>query len=238
MNCSATTTTIFKAIATAQGEFRTVEKSASNPHFKSKFAPLDNIIEMLRPVLPKHGLSFLQFTDTDETGIVVETVIAHESGEWVSGRLRMPAVKQDPQGYGSALTYGRRYGLAAALGIVSDEDVDGNGDDGKGAQPRQQSQLTAQPQSQSSQQLTASQESFAKLQQLIDQAAGHYKDQESMKWWYNNDNDVKIITLKQSLNADDLSAINRHFEQTLSILPSKKNGQPQQQNVDMFGARR
>lgn len=127
MNCSTTTTTIFKSIATAQGEFKTVEKSASNPHFKSKFAPLDNIIEMLRPVLPKHGLSFLQFTDTDETGIIVETVIAHESGEWVSGRLRMPAVKQDPQGYGSALTYGRRYGLAAAFGIVSDEDVDGNG---------------------------------------------------------------------------------------------------------------
>lgn len=139
MNKSETTVTIFKAISAAQGDFKTVEKTSLNPHFKSKFAPLDSIIEMLRPILPKHGLSFIQFTDTDDTGIIVETVIAHESGEWVSGRLKMPATKQDPQGYGSALTYGRRYGLAAALGIVSDEDVDGNGngESEKKQQPQQ-----------------------------------------------------------------------------------------------------
>ena len=137
MNKSETTVTIFKAISAAQGDFKTVEKTSLNTHFKSKFAPLDSIIEMLRPILPKHGLSFIQFTDTDDTGIIVETVIAHESGEWVSGRLKMPATKQDPQGYGSALTYGRRYGLAAALGIVSDEDVDGNGN-GEGEKKQQQ----------------------------------------------------------------------------------------------------
>lgn len=119
---------LFKAISAAQGEFTTVEKNGKNPHFNSKFAPLDSIIEMIRPVLPRHGLSVVQFTDIADSGngIVVETIITHESGQYISGRLFMPAVKNDPQGYGSALTYGRRYALAAALGIVSDEDVDGN----------------------------------------------------------------------------------------------------------------
>lgn len=127
MNASEEKKDLFMAISKAQGEFTTVCKNAVNPHFKSKFAPLDTIIEMIRPILAKYELSVMQFTDIAESGIIVETVIAHSSGQHISGLLAMPAVKQDPQGYGSALTYGRRYGLAAALGIVSDEDTDGNG---------------------------------------------------------------------------------------------------------------
>lgn len=128
MNVTEERSALFKAIAAAQGEFTTVEKNAKNPHFNSKFAPLDSIIEMIRPILPKHGLSVVQFTDLPESGggVIIETVITHESGQFISGRLYMPTVKQDPQGYGSAITYGRRYALGAALGIVSDEDVDGN----------------------------------------------------------------------------------------------------------------
>lgn len=119
---------LFKAMAAAQGEFTTVEKGKDNPFFKSKYAPLDAIIEMIRPILPKHGLSVIQFTDVPESGngVIVETIITHSSGQFISGKLLMPLAKVDPQGAGSALTYGRRYGLAAALGIVSDEDVDGN----------------------------------------------------------------------------------------------------------------
>jgi len=129
---------LFKAIAAAQGEFSTVEKNAKNPHFNSKFAPLDSIIEMIRPILPKHGLSVIQFTDIPESGngVIIETVIVHESGQYISGRLQMPTVKQDPQGYGSSITYGRRYALGAALGIVSDEDVDGNQTDSPEKKPR------------------------------------------------------------------------------------------------------
>lgn len=129
MNISEGKGDLFAAISNAQAEFSTVAKNATNPHFKSKFAPLDTIIEMIRPILPKHGLAVMQFTDIAEAGIVVETVITHSSGQYISGALAMPVVKQDPQGYGSALTYGRRYALAAALGIVSDEDVEGNATD-------------------------------------------------------------------------------------------------------------
>jgi hypothetical protein len=140
MNVTENRDLLFKAIAAAQGEFTTVDKSASNPHFKSKFAPLDSIIEMIRPILPKHGLSVVQFTDIPEggNGVIIETVITHDSGQYISGRLLMPTVKQDPQGYGSSITYGRRYALGAALGIVSDEDVDGNQSEGAERQTRAQ----------------------------------------------------------------------------------------------------
>jgi hypothetical protein len=141
---------LFEAISAAQGEFTTVEKNAANPHFKSKFAPLDSIIEMIRPILPKHGLSVTQHCDIPESGagIIVETVIAHKSGQYISSRLFMPVAKQDPQGYGSSLTYGKRYALSAVLGIVSDEDVDGNQGDGKGAGKQQQGNKPAQQQKQ------------------------------------------------------------------------------------------
>lgn len=168
---------LFKALAAAQGEFTTVEKNSVNPHFKSKFAPLDSIIEMIRPILPKHGLSVMQHCDIPESGkgIIIETVIAHESGQYVSSRLFMPVSKEDPQGYGSSVTYGRRYSLGAALGIVSDEDVDGNQSE-QGAQqrqqrqPRQQQQTPPQQQQQNQQQITkepATQEQIAKIHDLM-----------------------------------------------------------------------
>jgi len=143
---------LFKAISAAQGEFTTVEKGKDNPFFKSKYAPLDSIIEMIRPVLAKHELAVVQFTDipAEDNGIIVETVITHSSGQYISGRLLMPVAKEDPQGAGSSLTYGRRYALAAALGIVSDEDVDGNQPEG-GKQQRQQAPKSGQ-QGQESQQ--------------------------------------------------------------------------------------
>lgn len=133
MNASNETDKLFAALSAAQGEFTTVEKGRDNPFFKSKYAPLDSIIEMVRPVLPKHGLAFVQFNDIPENGqgVIIETIITHSSGQFIGGKLLMPLAKVDPQGAGSAITYGRRYALAAALGIVSDEDVDGNGHDAK-----------------------------------------------------------------------------------------------------------
>lgn len=133
MNITENHAELFKAMAAAQGEFTTVAKDKDNPFYKSKYAPLDSIIEMVRPVLAKHGLSVMQFTDLPDTGegVLIETIITHLSGEYISGKLYMPAAKLDPQGFGSAITYGRRYALAAALGIVSDEDNDGQGIKGK-----------------------------------------------------------------------------------------------------------
>lgn len=124
---------LFKALSIAQGRFTTVAKDKDNPFFKSLYAPLDSIIEMIRPILAENGLTAMQFTDLPDTGegVLIETIITHESGQYISGKLYMPAAKLDPQGFGSAITYGRRYALAAALGIVSDEDTDANDIKGK-----------------------------------------------------------------------------------------------------------
>jgi hypothetical protein len=100
----------------------TVSKDAVNPHFKSKFASLDNTIAKVKIPLSECGLSFAQFPDGDG----LTTILMHTSGEWLKATANLKLAKQDPQGQGSAYTYGRRYALAAALGLAADEDDDGN----------------------------------------------------------------------------------------------------------------
>jgi hypothetical protein len=117
---------IYGAFVKAQKEFAPALKSSSNPHFKSKYADLAACVEAVIDALNNHGIAMIQRTHDDESGVTVETVFIHESGECLEGgRLHVPAAKQDPQGYGSALTYCRRYSLMAACGIAPEDD-DGN----------------------------------------------------------------------------------------------------------------
>jgi hypothetical protein len=113
------------ALAAAQGELAPVAFDRDNPFFKSRYATLTALREAMRPVFAKHGLSIIQGAGPDGG---IETTILHASGEWITAAgLPMRPVKDDPQGIGSLLTYARRYGLAAAAGLVADEDDDGNG---------------------------------------------------------------------------------------------------------------
>lgn len=119
-----------KQIATsflkAKRAFGPALKDATNPHFKSKYADLGNCIDAVETALLDNGIAFYQETSEDATGVTVETVFLHESGETLRcGKLHVPAAKQDPQGYGSALTYARRYSLTTACGIAPEDD-DGN----------------------------------------------------------------------------------------------------------------
>lgn len=121
------------ALVKAQLEIKGVAKDGKNPHFKSTFATLDALIDATRPILNRHGIAVVQggaTPHTDEAGhvmaITVETMLVHSSGEWLSNGVAMPLPKQDPQGAGSAITYGRRYSLSALLSISNDEDDDGN----------------------------------------------------------------------------------------------------------------
>lgn len=101
-------------------------KGKVNPAFRSKYADLSAVIDAIKPHLVEHGLWFLQRTHPVDGGVGVETVILHASGQSMScGVLRLPAAKQDAQGYGSALTYARRYSLMAAFGVPAEDD-DGN----------------------------------------------------------------------------------------------------------------
>lgn len=118
--------TVAAAFVKAQKEFGPALKSSTNPHFKSKYADLAACVEAVIDALNNNGIAMIQKTEPSDSGVIVETVFLHESGETMtSGKLHVPAAKHDPQGYGSALTYARRYSLMAACGIAPEDD-DGN----------------------------------------------------------------------------------------------------------------
>lgn len=122
---------IASALVKAQKEFGPALKTAINPAFRSsasggKYADLASCIEAVIDALNNNGIYLMQLTEEREGGVCVQTVFIHESGEQMSsGSLYVPAAKHDPQGYGSALTYVRRYSLMAACGIAPEDD-DGN----------------------------------------------------------------------------------------------------------------
>lgn len=114
------------AFLKAKKSFGPALKDKNNPHFRSKYADLGACLEAVDQPCLDAGLVIYQETTEDSTGVTVETVFLHESGESLRcGKLHVPASKQDPQGYGSALTYARRYSLMTACGIAPEDD-DGN----------------------------------------------------------------------------------------------------------------
>ena len=117
---------IATALVKAQKAFGPALKSSTNPHFRSKYADLSACVEAVIDGLNENGIALVQIPHECESGVTVETLFIHESGETLSaGKLHVPATKQDAQGYGSALTYARRYSLMAACGIAPEDD-DGN----------------------------------------------------------------------------------------------------------------
>ncbi len=114
------------AFIKAKRAFGPALKDKTNPAFRSKYADLGACIEAVEDALLANGIAFIQQTFKDPSGVTVETVFMHESGETIRcGKLHVPASKQDPQGYGSALTYARRYSLMTSCGIAPEDD-DGN----------------------------------------------------------------------------------------------------------------
>lgn len=117
---------ISAALVKAQKAFGPALKTANNPHFRSKYADLSSCVEAVIDGLNNNGIALMQNCHECADGVIVETVFLHESGEQISaGKLHVPAAKHDPQGYGSAITYARRYSLMAACGIAPEDD-DGN----------------------------------------------------------------------------------------------------------------
>lgn len=126
LNASPSIANLAEALSKAQGEMEAASKDKTNPHFKSKYADLTNILDVVKPVAAKHGLSFVQVSHDADNQAAIETIILHSSGEWLStGIVSVPVSKSDAQGYGSAITYSRRYSLSAAFGVGAEDD-DGN----------------------------------------------------------------------------------------------------------------
>lgn len=119
--------TLAEALLAAQIDMPAVDRDGTNPHFKSKFTTLANLLSKARPVLNRHGISVQQFPATDEHGKpALTTILRHASGESEEHTASLLLAKNDPQGLGSAITYMRRYALAAALAIADQEDDDAN----------------------------------------------------------------------------------------------------------------
>lgn len=140
------TSKIAPAFIKAKQAFGPALKAKDNPAFKgSKYADLATCLEAVDDALLANGIALMQETFEDSTGVTVETVFLHESGETIrGGKLHVPASKQDPQGYGSALSYCRRYSLMAACGIAAEDD-DGNAASKPAAKPAQPAQPVAKP---------------------------------------------------------------------------------------------
>lgn len=112
------------ALAKAQGEIESAPKDSKNPFFKSKYASLESVWNTCKSSLSKNGLCVMQYLEVIEGKYSLVTRLAHSSGQWIKSEIPLFMSKQDAQGLGSAMTYARRYGLSALVGIVSDEDDD------------------------------------------------------------------------------------------------------------------
>lgn len=131
------------AMAAAQADIEGAAKDRDNPFFKTTYATLASVWAACKPALTKNGLSVLQFSEPGSDGtLALTTMLLHASGQYVSGTEVVRLVKDDPQGYGSAMTYARRYGLAAMVGVSPEDD---DAEAATDRRPRQRQQAAPPP---------------------------------------------------------------------------------------------
>lgn len=131
---------ISAALVEAQAVIRGAARDSQNPHLKNRYADLTSVMEACKPALNAQGIAIVQApVPCDGNKVAVETMLLHKSGQWLRGRAEVPMGKVDPQGYGSAMTYARRYSLAAMAGVCPDDD------DGNAASNGRQDQRQQQP---------------------------------------------------------------------------------------------
>lgn len=113
---------ILPALHKARSQFVKVKKDRQNTHLKNKYATLDSVLDAITPALTENKLMIMQDSERVENALRVETTVIHISGQWAKFYFDIPITKNDPQGVGSAFTYGRRYALAAAFGLSQADD--------------------------------------------------------------------------------------------------------------------
>jgi hypothetical protein len=142
MEKSESIVSLAAALCSASGQMGKAVMNSKNPHFKSKYADLESLLDAARVPLGLNGLAVVQMPSQDSLGYYVETMILHTSGEFISGKTYISPSKNDPQGLGSAITYAKRYGFSSMLGLVGEEDDDGNAASAPVSKPAYQSQPT------------------------------------------------------------------------------------------------
>lgn len=133
MKTSESLEKIAPALILAQNNIKFAVENSTNPHLKNRYADLSSVIDAIKPALNHVQIAFMQMPEESEAGMIrLTTRLVHSSGEWIETTASCPMPKNDPQGFGSALTYLRRYSLSAICGLYADDD------DGEAAsQPKQ-----------------------------------------------------------------------------------------------------
>lgn len=195
MNKSESIVEMSKAMAKFQSEVKQPFKDANNPFFKSKYVPLESVVESITSIAPKHGISFVQWASNDENGRVgVSTMIMHTSGEYIEfDPVYMNADKNTAQGAGALISYLKRYSLSAVFGITSDQDDDGNQASGNSSKPKNQPK--AKPE-----QIKDLQN---KIKQAVEIGGDDASEQKVMQWLkitdYNNVTEAQINPMIKQL---------------------------------------
>lgn len=123
MKTSESIAKLSSALVKAQKEITFASKDALNPHLKSKYADIPSVIDAIKVPLNNNGIAYIQTPCMmQDMHLQLTTRLIHESGEWIEETMSIPMIKQDPQAYGSALTYARRYALSAITGLYADDD--------------------------------------------------------------------------------------------------------------------
>lgn len=198
---SPSVTALAVALAKAQAAIAPAVKDKTNPAFRSKYADLAGVWDACRKPLTDHGLSIIQMPVDVEAGRVgLTTILLHSSGEYISSTVSAPLTKNDPQGVGSALTYLRRYALSAMVGVVADEDDDGNA---ASRQPQQFAQQ--QPQRQAEYQQPAANGSSARPGAASDKQIGLIKGM-TRRWGWSDENTLEAAS-EHGINVRSLAEL-------------------------------
>lgn len=199
METSETKAELFKAFANFKKKLKQPLKDANNPFFKSKYVPLENVVQVVDEAMIDTGLSYTQgIADLEEGYLRVDTIVLHESGEYmVIKGSKVKPVKNDPQSAGSATTYARRYSLSTAFGIASDPDDDGNGASQQ-TKNNQQPKNAQQPKAKPKPELTPEQKVVAN----IDWVNKKYKPEiELIKSWQEMEHEQALKAIKEYASA-------------------------------------
>jgi hypothetical protein len=158
MKTSESINKISTALLDAQQAITFAAKDSRNPHFKNTYADLPSVIDAIKGPLNKAGIVFLQTGSPSDDGCLhLTTRLQHSSGEWIEDTLVMPLPKQDPQGFGSAMTYARRYALSAITGLYQDDDDGNKGSGIYNNAPQPERKPKAQPKAEVQKTMTAEQ---------------------------------------------------------------------------------
>jgi len=162
------------ALSKAQGEMQAAIKDSVNPFYKSKYADLGSVWDAARPVLSKHGLCVMQTTEMQGDKVIMITTLVHTSGQWMKSYLPLNPSKNDSQGMGAAITYLRRYSLSALVGVVCDDDDDGETAVGRGKTVSNKQNLPNK--SNQGQEEIISNEDYDKLRIIYDKTDDKFKE--------------------------------------------------------------